>query len=355
MDFITEFLSIEKFYGNTLLSWLIALGILVVSFIAVKVLYWFFANVVKKLTKKTKTNIDDVLIDKLKTPLTYLVLIIGYWVAIHYLKFEDNLSSILENVAYFALIIDLTAVLSRVLDALISEVIMPLSEKSESSFDNQLIPVIQKAVRTIIWALGVIIGLDNIGFDITAMIAGLGIGGLALALAAQDSVKNIFAGIMIFLDKPFRINDRIQIDGHDGIVEEVGLRSTRIRTLEGRIVTIPNCAFTDNSVINVTSQPALKVKLNLGLTYDTNEDDMQKAIDILEDIVKNQDAITDDYAAGFNGFGDFSLNILFIYYVKPDSHWLDTQTLVNKEILKRFNKEKLDFAFPTQTVLKKDI
>ena len=85
------------------------------------------------------------------------------------------------------------------------------------------------------------------------------------------------------------------------------------------------------------------------------EDDMQKAIDILEDIVKNQDAITDDYAAGFNGFGDFSLNIVFIYYVRPESHWLDTQTLVNKEILKRFNKEGLEFAFPTQTILKKDI
>ena len=168
----------------------------------------------------------------------------------------------------------------------------------------------------------VVIGLDNIGFDITAMIAGLGIGGLALALAAQDSVKNIFAGIMIFLDKPFKIKDRIKIDGHDGVVEEVGLRSTRIRTLEGRIVTIPNCTFTDNSVINVTSQPALKVKINLGLTYDTSEDDMQKAINILQDIVKNQDAITDDYAAGFNGFGDFSLNILFIYYVRPESHWL---------------------------------
>jgi len=238
---------------------------------------------------------------------------------------------------------------------LISEVIMPISEKSESSFDNQLIPVIQKGVRSIIWVLGIIIGLDNIGFDITAMIAGLGIGGLALALAAQDSVKNIFAGIMIFLDKPFRIKERIQVDGFDGTVEEVGLRSTRLRTLEGRIVTIPNSRFTDNSVTNVTSQPALKVKLNLGLTYDTNEDDMQKAIDILEDIVKNQDAITDDYAAGFNGFGDFSLNIVFIYYVRPESHWLDTQTLVNKEILKRFNKEGLEFAFPTQTILKKDI
>ena len=265
----------------------------------------------------------------------------------------QEIEDILENVAYFLLVIDLTAILSRVVDALISEVIMPITEKSESSFDNQLIPVIQKGVRSIIWALGVIIGLDNIGFDITAMIAGLGIGGLALALAAQDSVKNIFAGIMIFLDKPFKIKDRIQVDGFDGTVEEVGLRSTRLRTLEGRIVTIPNSRFTDNSVTNVTSQPALKVKLNLGLTYDTNEDDMQKAIDILEDIVKNQDAITDDYAAGFNGFGDFSLNIIFIYYVRPESHGLNTQTLVNKEILKRFNKEGLEFAFPTQTILKR--
>ena len=345
----------QEFYGNSILNWGIAVGILILSFVVVKMLYWIFSNVIRRLTSKTKTNLDDVLIDKLEKPLTYLVLILGYWISIHYLVFKEEVEIVLENVAYFLLVIDVTAVLSRIVDALISEVIMPITEKSDSSFDNQLIPVIQKGVRSIIWILGIIIGLDNIGFDITAMIAGLGIGGLALALAAQDSVKNIFAGIMIFLDKPFRIKDRIQVDGFDGIVEEVGLRSTRLRTLEGRIVTIPNSRFTDNSVTNVTSQPTLKVKLNLGLTYDTDENQMQKAIDILEDIVKDQEAITDDYAAGFNGFGDFSLNILFIYYVKPDSHWLDTQTLVNKEILRRFNKEGLEFAFPTQTILKKDI
>ena len=349
-----EFLD-QKFYGNSLYNWLISLGILIGSFILIKILYWIFSNVFKRITSKTKTNIDDVLLDKLEKPLTYLVLIGGYWIAIHFLKFNDTISSVLENVAYLALVLDITLVFSRIFDALISEVIMPLSEKSESSFDNQLIPVIQKGVRSIIWVLGIIIGLDNIGFDITAMIAGLGIGGLALALAAQDSVKNIFAGIMIFLDKPFRLNDRIQINGHDGSVEEVGLRSTRIRTLEGRIVTIPNCTFTDNSVINVTSQPALKVKLNLGLTYDTNEEQMQNAINILEEIVKDQPQIKDDFAAGFNGFGDFSLNILFIYYVKPEGHWLDTQTLVNKEILRRFNKEGLEFAFPTQTIYKKEM
>ena len=345
----------QEFYGNSILNWGIAVGILILSFVVVKMLYWIFSNVIRRLTSKTKTNLDDVLIDKLEKPLTYLVLILGYWISIHYLVFKEEVEIVLENVAYFLLVIDVTAILSRIVDALISEVIMPITEKSDSSFDNQLIPVIQKGVRSIIWILGIIIGLDNIGFDITAMIAGLGIGGLALALAAQDSVKNIFAGIMIFLDKPFRIKDRIQVDGFDGIVEEVGLRSTRLRTLEGRIVTIPNSRFTDNSVTNVTSQPTLKVKLNLGLTYDTDENQMQKAIDILEDIVKEQEAITDDYAAGFNGFGDFSLNILFIYYVKPDSHWLDTQTLVNKEILRRFNKEGLEFAFPTQTILKKDI
>ena len=345
----------QEFYGNSILNWAIAVGILILSFVVVKMLYWIFSNVIRRLTSKTKTNLDDVLIDKLEKPLTYLVLILGYWISIHYLVFKEEVELVLENTAYFLLVIDVTAILSRIVDALITEIIMPISEKSDSSFDNQLIPVIQKGVRSIIWILGIIIGLDNIGFDITAMIAGLGIGGLALALAAQDSVKNIFAGIMIFLDKPFRIKDRIQVDGFDGIVEEVGLRSTRLRTLEGRIVTIPNSRFTDNSVTNVTSQPTLKVKLNLGLIYDTDEVQMQKAIDILEDIVKNQEAITDDYAAGFNGFGDFSLNILFIYYVKPDSHWLDTQTLVNKEILRRFNKEGLEFAFPTQTILKKDI
>ena len=345
----------KEIFGNPIENWLIAIGILFGSFVFVKILYWVFSNIFQKITSKTTNSLDDSLLRTLQKPITFLVIVSAYFYSVKFLHFSLNTESILLNIAYLLIALGLTSVISRIIDAVISEVILPISEKSDTSFDNHLIPVIQKAVRVIIWSLGVVIGLDNIGFDITAMIAGLGIGGLALALAAQDSVKNIFAGIMIFLDKPFKIKDRIKIDGHDGVVEEVGLRSTRIRTLEGRIVTIPNCTFTDNSVINVTSQPALKVKINLGLTYDTNEDDMQKAINILQDIVKNQDAITDDYAAGFNGFGDFSLNILFIYYVRPESHWLNTQTLVNKEVLRRFNEEGLEFAFPTQTIFKKEI
>ena len=153
----------QEFYGNSILNWAIAVGILILSFVVVKMLYWIFSNVIRRLTSKTKTNLDDVLIDKLEKPLTYLVLILGYWISIHYLVFKEEVELALENVAYFLLVIDVTAILSRIVDALITEIIMPISEKSDSSFDNQLIPVIQKGVRSIIWILGIIIGLDNIG------------------------------------------------------------------------------------------------------------------------------------------------------------------------------------------------
>lgn len=351
-----EFLD-YKFLGNSIEVWAVALAIIVGTLVATKIVYWVLSNILRKLTAKTKTNLDDVLIDKLEKPIRYSILIIGYWIAIHYIYIEnEDVMNFLEAVASFSAVVTLTSITSRVFDALVTEVVQPMVEKTEGGADNYILPIISKAVKGIIWTFGIIIGLDNIGFDITAMIAGLGIGGLALALAAQDSVKNIFAGIMIFLDKPFKIKDRIQIEGFDGVVEEVGLRSTRIRTLDGRIVTIPNSTFTDNSVVNVTSQPALKIVLNLGLTYDTDEAGMQKGVDILRQIVAdNSEILEEDCSAGFKDFGDFSLGILFIYYVKPEAHWLDSQNTISKEVLARFTAAGLDFAFPTQTLLNKSI
>ena len=351
-----EFLD-YRFLGNSIEVWAVALAIIIGTFVATKIVYWVLSNILRKLTAKTKTNLDDVLIDKLEKPIRYSILIIGYWIAIHYIYIEnEGVMNFLEAMASIAAVLTLTSITSRVFDALVTEVVQPMVEKTEGGADNYILPIISKAVKGIIWTFGIIIGLDNIGFDITAMIAGLGIGGLALALAAQDSVKNIFAGIMIFLDKPFKIKDRIQIEGFDGVVEEVGLRSTRIRTLDGRIVTIPNSTFTDNSVVNVTSQPALKIVLNIGLTYDTDEVGMQKGVDILRQIVAdNSDILEEDCSAGFKDFGDFSLGILFIYYVKPEAHWLDSQNTISKEVLARFTAAGLDFAFPTQTLLNKSI
>lgn len=351
------------YYHNTVSEWAIALGIILGGIIIAKILYWFSRTVIKKITAKTKTQLDDLLIDKVEKPVIFIVIIAAYYWAITYLNFPTGtegeikgLERALFKLATFAIVLDITWLISRSLDAVIEEYIVPLTEKSESDFDDQVLPILRKGIRAVIWIMGIIIGLDNLGIDITAMIAGLGIGGLALALAAQDMVKNIFGGIMIFLDKPFKIGERIQIDGFDGTVEEVGLRSTRVRTLEGRLLIINNSTFSDNTVINVSAEHTRKVVLNLGMTYDTTPEKMQQSMDVLKDIVKDQPGLEmENTDIGFNAYGDFALGIIFIYRINKDADILKTQTEVNLQILKRFNAEGLEFAFPTQTVFKKEM
>jgi MscS family membrane protein len=358
MDFLDKI-----YYHNTVLEWSIALGIILGGVIVAKVLYWFTSTVMKKITAKTKTQLDDLLIDKLEKPVIFIVIIAAYYWAISYLNFPigpggeiNHMEKFLFKLSTFAIVIDITWMISRILDALVEEYVVPLTEKSESDFDDQVLPIMRKGIRAVIWIMGIIIGMDNLGIDITAMIAGLGIGGLALALAAQDMVKNIFGGIMIFLDKPFKIGERIQIDGFDGTVEEVGLRSTRVRTLEGRLLIINNSTFSDNTVVNVSAEHTRKVVLNLGMTYDTSPEQMQQSMDILKEIVIAHPAIeTEDASIGFNAYGDFSLGILFVYRIKKEGDILQTQTEINLEILKRFNAEGLEFAFPTQTIFKKEM
>ncbi len=358
MDFLEKI-----YYHNTVLEWAIALGIILGGVIVAKILYWFTSSVIKKITAKTKTQLDDLLIDKVEKPVIFIVIIAAYYWAISYLNFPTGLGGevngmekLLFKLATFALVIDITWMISRILDAVVEEYVVPLTEKSESDFDDQVLPIMRKGIRAVIWIMGIIIGMDNLGIDITAMIAGLGIGGLALALAAQDMVKNIFGGIMIFLDKPFKIGERIQINGFDGTVEEVGLRSTRVRTLEGRLLIINNSTFSDNTVINVTAEHTRKVVLNLGMTYDTTPEKMQRSMDIIKEIVVAHPGMDEnDTSIGFNAFGDFALGILLVYRINKDADILQTQTDINLEILKRFNAEGLEFAFPTQTIFKKEM
>jgi MscS family membrane protein len=252
-------------------------------------------------------------------------------------------------------ILNVTWLIVRVVDSLIEEYVVPMVEKSDSDLDDQLLPVLRKTIKAVLWVFGVVIALSNSGFDVGALIAGLGIGGLALALAAQDTVKNIFGGLMIFLDKPFQIKERIKVNGMDGFVEEIGVRSTRVRTLEGRLITIPNGQFSDNAVENVTKEPTRKVVVNLGLTYDTSPNDMEKAMKILDDIVKANPKLTGEALISFNSWGDFSMGILFIYYIEEADNILSAQSEVNLAVLRQFNEAGLEFAYPTQTIFKKEL
>ena len=346
---MNDFLA-KEFYHNTIANWGITLLIILGSVIAGKIIYWFFGSVVKKITAKTKTKIDDIIVDMIEEPVVLALAIIGMWYGLHRLNFPTEWYQFMGKVYHILIAINITWLIARLVDAIIEEYVIPLAEKTESSLDDQIIPVVRKGLRSVIWLLGIIVALNNAGYDVGALIAGLGIGGLALAMAAKDSVANIFGGIMIFTDKPFKVGDRIKINGFDGTITEVGIRTSRMRTLEGRLVTIPNSLFTGDMVENVSAEPARKVILNLGLTYDMKAEQMEKGIALLKEIAQENNEINDDYMVGFNAFGDFSLGIIFIYYIKSGSNNLDVQTAINLEILKQFRANGLDMAFPTQTI-----
>ena len=340
---------------NTLISILASVGILLSAILIGKVLYWAIGKFVKVFASKTKTGLDDILVDKLEEPVVYGIVILGFYWAFNRLHFNDSVDSFFANVFMIIFILNITWLIARVVDSLIEEYVVPAVEKSDSDFDDQLLPVLRKTVKVMLWVFGVVVALSNSGFDVGALIAGLGIGGLALALAAQDTVKNIFGGLMIFMDKPFRMSERIKVNGMDGFVEEIGVRSTRLRTLEGRLITIPNGQFSDNAVENVTKEPTRKVVVNLGLTYDTTPDDMEKAMKILEDIILTNHKVTDEVLVSFNSWGDFSMGILFIYWIIEGDDILAAQSEVNLAILKQFNAAGLEFAYPTQTIYKKEM
>ena len=341
----------KTFYSNTIESWAIALSIIALGFIIGKSAYWIFGNIFKKLTSKTQTKLDDIIIDMIEEPIVLAIVLYSINFAVNTLTFSQNFLDLFHKGLQFAIILNIGWLVSRLVDSLFKEYIIPLTEKTESDFDDQVVPIIRKSTNFLIWSIVIIVGLDNAGYNIGAILAGLGIGGLALAMAAKDTVSNIFGGVMIFIDKPFKIKDRIKISGFDGTVEEIGLRSTRIRTLAGTLVTIPNSKFTENPIENISREPTRKITLNLGLTYDATEKDIEKAMKILDEIAKkHKDKINEKHLIGFNSFGDFSLGIIFIYYIKKSANILDTQTQINLDILKEFNKAKLEFAFPTQTI-----
>lgn len=346
---MSEFLE-KTYYDNTVIEWLTAMGIILGVVIVGKILYKISSQVFKRLTAKTETRLDDIIIDMIEEPIVAALMIAGVWYALRGLNLSEGGVGVVAHLMQFAIIMMLAWLVTRLLDALYEEYLVPVTESSESDMDDQLLPILRKGTRVIVWCMAIIIGLNNAGYDVGALIAGLGIGGIALAMAAKDTVANIFGGFTIFTDKPFVINDRVQVEGYDGTVTEIGVRSTRITTLAGRVVTIPNSTFSDSPVENVSLEPSRKIILDLGLTYDTSPEDMEKALKILHEIVDSDDGVDEDSTIFFSGFGDFSMNIKFIYYINKESDIANTQNRINMSVLKRFNEAGLEFAFPTQTL-----
>lgn len=350
-----EFLS-TTLYHNSIEKWLTSLLIIVASVVLARLAYWLFGSVMKRITSRTKTELDDLLVIKMERPTLMLIITLGIRYALERLHFTDAVDNLIHKGFIIVIALNATWFFIRLLEAMIENFLVPYSKREDNTLDDQMILLVKRGVRLIVWTVGAIVALNNAGLDVGGLIAGLGIGGLAVALAAQDTVKNIFGGIMIFIDKPFRIGDRVLIDKYDGFVEYIGVRSTRLRTLAGTLVTIPNAHFTDRAIENITIETARRVDLTIGLTYHTPPEKIDVAISLLREIIaKHPNTITDQTVVFFQTFGAHSLDIKLIYFIQKGRDIFQTQTEVNNQILQRFNEHELEFAFPTRTIYHKSI
>ncbi|MEM9546519.1 MAG: mechanosensitive ion channel family protein [Bacteroidota bacterium] len=227
------------------------------------------------------------------------------------------------------------------------------AQKTDNTLDDQLLPVIEKLVVIIIWAFGIIYILDYLEVNVTALLAGISIGGLALALAAQDTVKNFFGSIMIFLDRPFQIGDWIHFKGVDGTVEEVGIRSTRIRTFSNSLTYVPNALLADTVVDNMGLRVYRRFKTDIGITYDTKPDIIEKFVKGIREIIRMHPTTRKDYfEVHLNSFGASSINILIYMFFEAPS-WTDElrgKHEILYAIIKLADRIGVRFAYPTQTL-----
>ena len=216
---------------------------------------------------------------------------------------------------------------------------------------GMMVPIMSRTLKVFVIITGALSAAQYLGFPITSVIAGLGVGGIAVALAAQNTLANIFGSVAILVDRPFRVGDNVKIQEFEGAVEEIGLRSTRIRTPNGHLVTIPNKVVVDAGIVNISSRPTIRRAMTLGLTYGTTAERMQEAVKILEEIFRAHPQ-THDVWVYWRDYSASSLDIFIVYWCRSTEEKESLYALgqINVEIKRRFDAAGLEFAFPTQTI-----
>lgn len=342
------------YYGNTLRDWGLSVLIVIGAFFINKLIALLYRKVIKNITVKSATKIDDMFFDSLEKPVLTGVILLAIRIALGRLDLENMVYDVIKNSYEGLVILNMTWFFARFFSSLIREDSDNKNDKLRKgrfNIDSKLLPLIKRGILITVWFVGIVMALHNAGITVTTLMGTLGIGGIAFALAAQDTIKNIFGGITIFTDHTFRIGDIINFNSTEGTVIDIGLRSTRIRTYDKRLVTIPNYKLTDALITNISSEPGRRVVMDIGLTYDTTAEKMQEAINILKSMPgKVPDIRSSDITAGFFEFGDSALIIRFIYFIRKSADNLETRSKVNFEILNSFTQAGLNFAFPSQTI-----
>lgn len=338
-------------------------GLIVALLIFRKTIARWLAALLFGVTRKALKGVErDLFIKKLTKPLAFFLLIVVMYEGVASMTFTENfrvffhiggfLFDILTRVYQVLLIVAVARVVLAALD-IVGLVLMERATQTETKQDDQIIQFGIEAVKIIFLILVLLFSVSNIfGMNISSLLAGLGIGGLALALAAKESLENLLGSFTIFLDRPFTVGDLVTVGGITGTVEKVGFRSTRIRTLEKSYVTVPNKKMVDAELDNLTLRTFRRVRSVIGLTYGTTIEQMQAVVTDIQKLVDEHNHTNQDGQVRFLEFGPSSLDIVVVYFIDTMDYsvFLDVKQEINFEIMRIVQRHGTDFAFPTTTV-----
>ena len=362
-----EFLK-DIYFGNTVQDYLWVVGSLLFGVILVRFIAHRISNTLfRVIAGKTQGVNKNELYNLLEKPLKWLIMLIILYVCTSHLDYpqelnlapkeEFGLRMFLHRSFIAFLIIVITWAALKIIKFL-GIILMAKAELTESKSDDQIIPFLMEIIKVVAVTLGTFIFMGSVfKVDVGALIAGLGIGGLALALAAKESLENLLASFVIFFDKPFVIGDLVTVNGVTGSIEKIGFRSTRIRTLEKSYLTLPNRLMIDNVLDNLSLRTFRRVSFKIGVLYGTSEEQLKQIVEEIQNFIDNHPHTNQDGEIHFIEFGASSLDIMVLYYIDTMdwSVFLKIKEEINFEIMRIVQAHGADFAFPTQTIhLEKD-
>ncbi|MEE9912084.1 MAG: mechanosensitive ion channel family protein [Deltaproteobacteria bacterium] len=340
--------------GNTLQNWLIAVCILMAVFVALKIIQRVVIRKLSRLAAATDNQVDDLIVSMLKQTKFLILLVASAYVASQAITIKPSIAVLWQKAVILILIIQGGLWASAGISFALGRTIQKRMDQDASSATT--ITFLGFVARLILWVIVLLLILDNLGVNITGLVAGLGIGGIAIALAVQNILGDLFASLSIVLDKPFVIGDFVVVDALSGTVEHIGLKTTRIRSLSGEQLIFSNNDLLKSRIRNYKRMEERRIVFGFGIVYQTPLEKLTFIKTMVGDIIKKQENARLD-RVHFKEYGDSSLNFEVVYFVaNPDFNlYMDVQEAINLEIFRRFQEEGIEFAYPTRTLyLQKD-
>jgi small-conductance mechanosensitive channel len=339
----------QTFLGNSLMQWAIACGALLASYVLLRLAKRIAGRRLTALASRTETRWDDVISDAINKTKSLFLFVAGVFIASQFLQLPGRTQSFIHNLFVITLLIQAGIWLGVVTLSTLEQYRQRALKKNPAAATT--INALGFLSRILIWSVVLLVALDNLGIDVTALVAGLGIGGVAVALSVQNILGDLFASLSIILDKPFVIGDFLIIDEYMGSVEYVGLKTTRVRSLSGEQLILSNSDLLKSRIRNYGRMFERRVVFNIGVTYDTSREKLRRIPDIIREAIRAQDKTRFD-RSHFMKYGDYALQFETVYYVlSPDyTQYMDRQQAIYFAIHEAFEREHIEFAYPTQTL-----